>query len=464
MRDDTSQAFIGTFIDTPSLGQLRIRTNHLLEVNKEGYITSLSPTHLSEIPSQLTQLRNIPIHNLDKYSFLLPTFTDLHLHAPQYLYAGTGLDLPLMEWLERYTYVAEEKIDNDSRLAEKVYDTLVRRLVDEGTGSVVFFGTIGVEANLILARKLLEAGLRGWVGKLSMDQSPRPTYGESSHTSSLNSLSTFISGMEQLTSSLPPHRRLVQPIITPRFVPVCSDELLHGLGKLAREGDYWITSHMCESKDQMDWVEGSRGRRDEEVFDQAGLLGPKTIQAHVTSFPPDLRKLVRERGVTVAHCPLSNAYFSDSQFPLREALDEGISVGLGSDIAGGYAVGIQQSMRQSVITSRLRESFKKEDIPSGSPSDGGKSKRVDWKESLYVATRGGKKALQLGGCWEVGMEFDAQFIRVANDDGTSIGSLDMFDLPEEPDERWWVEAIEKWWCNGTPSNRVGMWVQGNRLA
>jgi guanine deaminase len=92
------------------------------------------------------------------------------------------------------------------------------------------------------------------------------------------------------------------------------------------------------------------------------------------------------------------------------ALDAGMSVGLGSDIAGGYSLSIQQSMRQAVITSRLREAQRQEStqINGTDPSETSTSLRVDWMESLYVATRGGKAPLGLGGCFEVGMEFDAQ--------------------------------------------------------
>lgn len=57
-----------------------------------------------------------------------------------------GLDLPLMQWLNTYTYPAEERIDADPKLAERVYKRLVGRLVEAGTGAVLFFGTVGVEA------------------------------------------------------------------------------------------------------------------------------------------------------------------------------------------------------------------------------------------------------------------------------------------------------------------------------
>ena len=78
--------------------------------------------------------------------------------------------------------------------------------------------------------------------------------------------------MDALTSPLPVHRRIVQPIITPRFVPVCSDELLRGLARVSEDRGLKVQSHMCEGRDQMDWVMNQRGKKDEVVFDQVGCL------------------------------------------------------------------------------------------------------------------------------------------------------------------------------------------------
>lgn len=156
-----AQLFIGTFVDTPVLGQLRVRRDHLLgllrppspsqaltipAISHEGFITHISPLSSPLSTSILRDTPPLRITHIPSHSFLLPTFTDLHLHAPQYLYAGTGLDLPLMQWLDRYAYRAEERIDGDTELARRVYERLVRRLKEAGTGCVVLFGTIGVEA------------------------------------------------------------------------------------------------------------------------------------------------------------------------------------------------------------------------------------------------------------------------------------------------------------------------------
>jgi guanine deaminase len=104
-----------------------------------------------------------------------------------------------------------------------------------------------------------------------MDVSSRPSYTESSARNSLASATEFIASMRQLVSSLPEERKLVHPVLTPRFVPTCSDELLDGLGKLAKAEGVVVQSHMCESVDQMEWVRSTRGKEDEEVFDHVGI-------------------------------------------------------------------------------------------------------------------------------------------------------------------------------------------------
>lgn len=67
------------------------------------------------------------------------------MHAPQFLYQGTGLHLPLMAWLDEYAFKAEERMDADPSLAQRVYERLATRLIEHGTGAVMLFGTIKPE-------------------------------------------------------------------------------------------------------------------------------------------------------------------------------------------------------------------------------------------------------------------------------------------------------------------------------
>ena len=42
----------------------------------------------------------------------MPGFVDTHIHAPQYVFTGTGYDLPLLDWLEKYTFPSESRFRN----------------------------------------------------------------------------------------------------------------------------------------------------------------------------------------------------------------------------------------------------------------------------------------------------------------------------------------------------------------
>lgn len=258
-----------------------------------------------------------------------------------------------------------------------------------------------------------------------MDKSTREAYREPGTSASLEAARTFIHDCRALTSRLPPHRRLVEPVLTPRFVPTSSDEQLRGLGEIAQEDpSLRIQSHLAEAQDQVNWVRSERGREDIDVFDQvhkqqstsrypanvlfqAKLLTNRTVQAHCTFLTDPCLDRLHERGTAVAHCPLSNMYFSaEKAFPLREALDAGVKVGLGTDIAGGYSVDIMNSMRHAVSVSRIRQGIYHEADTGTSTS----RRAIDWKEALYLGTRGGAVALGLenAGRFAVGCSFDAQ--------------------------------------------------------
>ncbi|EMD39920.1 hypothetical protein CERSUDRAFT_112165 [Gelatoporia subvermispora B] len=457
---------VGDLVHSPTLGELQILHHHLIVVDVRGIISYIAPAQLPESVEILDSARE-PLLRIPPGTFLVPSFYDLHLHAPQFLYQGTGLHLPLMQWLDAYAYDAEERLDADPDLADKVYTRLAARLIEGGTGTVLFFGTIKAETNLILARVMQAAGIRAFVGKLSMDISSRPTYIEKSSEESLSAAKKFIRDCCAQVADLPLHERLVQPVVTPRFIPTCSDELLKGLGALAADESVMVQSHMAESHDEVEWVKAERKQDDIDIFDQTGLLTSRTVQAHCTFLDsPSLEKM-HKNGAAVAHCPLSNCYFSSKPFPLREALQRGVKVGLGTDIAGGYSIDIMNAMRHAVSSSRVREGARltseEADVEQGNTP-----LSIDWKEALYLATRGGAHALGLhGGAFSVGAPFDAQQIRLRDTEtGQGVGGLDFFDGISKIKEQWSLdeEAIEKWWCIGDARNREAMWVQGRTLS
>ncbi|KAJ7069647.1 hypothetical protein C8F01DRAFT_1207243 [Mycena amicta] len=413
------------------------KTNRQAVTDDKGEITRFEP---AESQAELSSC------------FVVPSFVDTHLHAPQFLYQGNGLHLPLMQWLNEYAFKAEERLDGDPELARKVYTRLARRLIQHGTGTVLFFGTIKEETNLILADVMKTAGLRAFVGKLSMDALSKPSYIESSAQASLQAAQSFAEKCRAMNSTLHPHEHLIEPVLTPRF-------------SLSTQQNIRIQSHLAEALDQVEFVRSQRGAEDIDVFDRSGLLTPRTIQAHCTFLDIPSFNRLQECGTAIAHCPLSNSYFSAEPFHLREALDAGVKVGLGTDIAGGYSLDIMNSMRHAVSVSRMRQGTKQIKAAESGDAETNSSLAINWMEALYLATKGGADALGLRtGAFVIGAPFDAQQILLFDSEGNGVGALDFFDL-EGADilQAVTLEMIEKWWCLGEKSNRVSMWVQGAKL-
>jgi len=319
--------FRGNFVHTPHLGTLEILDDHLIggisnlylvfpssyqtrsvgfhnsggkshsyqyiAVNEEGVISHFLP---ASSPTSLQLLEDSPagqtLHTIPDGSFLLPTFCDLHLHAPQFLYQGTGLDLPLMQWLDNYALKSEARMDQNPALARRVYTRLALNLKEYGTGSVLLFGTIKEETkcdlilrsifffmttfyiSLILAECMQSAGIRGFIGKLSMDidirspDSRTVTYVEPTASASLHAAKSFVGRCLGLVEHLPTSQRLIEPVLTPRFVPTCTNDLLRGLADLSERQNLKVQSHLAEAKDQVEWVRNERNMEDIDVFEK----------------------------------------------------------------------------------------------------------------------------------------------------------------------------------------------------
>ncbi len=322
---------------------------------------------------------------------ILPGFIDLHVHAPQWPNAGLALDRPLYEWLEEYTFPLEAKF-KDAKYAHLVYDNLVETLLANGTTTALYFGSVDNTGNLELVKSCLSHHQRGFVGKVVMDN-PEQTpdyYRDESAAVALDETENFIHEVEKLNKdqSIP-----VTPVITPRFLPSCTDEVLSGLGKLANKYNLPIQSHCSES----DWENGyaleTHGKRDAAVLDEFGLLTDKSVMAHGTLLNDEDIKRFKDRGVGVAHCPISNVYFGNAVFPAKKLLSEEVKVGLGTDISGGYDPSVYQNIRQAIMSSRMLDEGVDSEI---SPDLRGKHQAaITAKNAFYMATIGGAKSLNL---------------------------------------------------------------------
>lgn len=399
----------GTAFTSQSINEIKILENHLFCLNEKGMIEKLvSPreeiyTAILKEYQGTTMFQEIP-----KDEYLLPGFIDLHVHAPQWPQSGLALDKPLYEWLNTYTFPLEAKYE-DIEFAEKVYSHLVDELLALGTTTVLYFGTIHKEANLKLAEICAKKGQRGLVGKVVMDdhETNPKFYRDETTAQALTDTEEFIKGVKTLAKNV---KQGVYPVVTPRFIPSCTDEGLKGLGKLAERYDVHVQSHCSESDWAHQFVMDRFGESDTKSLNKFGLLTEKSVMAHCGFLSEEDAEIFRKTGTAVAHCPISNAYFGNAVTRVKQLLhDYQIDVGLGTDVSGGFSPSLYDNMKQAVMSSRMLNDGVNHEM--NSTERGVSSSNITLKEAFYLATAGGGKALSLPiGELKEGFTWDVQVV------------------------------------------------------
>ncbi len=328
---------------------------------------------------------------------IIPGFVDIHLHAPQFPNRGLGLDKELIPWLNTYTFPEESKYD-DLEYAKVVYTKVIKELWKYGTTRSVVFSSIFKESTKLLLDLFIESGLGAFVGKVNMDRNTSKSLTENT-VDSLNDTEEIIKEYKDKSD-------LVKPIITPRFIPTCSSELLHGLGALAKKYNIPVQSHLNENKDEVLWVKElyPDSNNYASVYDDFGLFGQsKTIMAHCIYNTDEEIDLMKKRDVFVAHCPYSNFNLSSGIAPIRKYLNAGVNVGLASDISGGDILSIPRIIAGAIQASKMAWLYGDKNLQP-----------LTVPESFYLGTKGGGKFFGNVGSFEEGYEFDALIIDVEN--------------------------------------------------
>jgi len=323
---------------------------------------------------------------------IVPGFVDLHFHAPQYANIGLGLDKELLPWLEDYTFPTEAKF-SDTQFADRVYRKVAAELIKQGTTRVVLFATIHLESTKLLARILDESGIGAYVGKVNMDRNSSDNLIETT-SESLADTKAFIQSFDDVSDR-------VKPIITPRFVPTCTAELMQGLGELAKAHNVPIQSHISENLGEVDWVAELHPEFENyaAVYDNFGLLNDQTIMAHCVHNTDDEIKMMAENGTYSAHCPNANYNLSSGIMPVRKFINAGVNVGLGTDVGAGHKVSIAQVMSQAVQGSKMVWQMCDKSLAPLTTS-----------EVFYLGTKGGGSFFGQVGSFEPGYKFDALVI------------------------------------------------------
>ena len=169
-------------------------------------------------------------------------------------------------------------------------------------------------------------------------------------------------------------------MLTPRFTPSCTDELMAFLGRLAAERQLPVQSHLSENSAEMKWVRQLHPdcRQYWETYAKYGLWNERTVMAHCVWSDSRERQAMKDAGVTVVHCADSNQNICSGVAPVRVMLDEGLKVALGSDIAGGDHLDFFDVTASAIRASKARRMM-----------DGWETPFLTVAESWYLATSAG---------------------------------------------------------------------------
>ena len=395
---------------------------------QQGYVIAVDGVvvHCGEsIPTVYTEYDVVDYGD----NLIIPGFVDTHAHAPQYCNRGLGMDKELLPWLETYTFPEEAKfIDPD--YARLVYGAFVHDLWRNGTTRSILFGTIHKDSTLVLMELLQKAGLSAYVGKVNMDRNS-PEFLIEETNQSLADTKAWLESSAQFGP-------FVKPIITPRFVPSCTGELMNGLGKLAEEYKVPVQSHLSENHGEIDWVESLHPESSNytDVYYEHHLMGTvPTVMAHCIHLSDVEMDRMADTQTMVSHCPYSNVNLSSGIAPIRKLFERNIPIGLGSDISGGHIVSMAKVLTEAIGLSKMKwAEVDKNYAP------------LTLSEAFYMSTKGGGQFFGHVGSFEKGYELDALII----DDAS------LFD----PNERSLEERLERWLYVGDDRHIIERYVAG----
>ncbi len=375
------------------------------------------------------EYQNVPLEDHGD-AVLIPAFSDLHVHAPQYLNRGLEIDLLLADWLDQCTFPMEAKFA-DLEFAKLVYDAFIDDMLANGTMHACVYGTIHTEATSYLLQRMDEKGIKGFVGKINMDCNARPDLLEKPEDS-IRETEAFL---ERFSGN-----RNTRPILTPRFAPTCTRELIDGLGRLGKKYGVGMQTHLVESL----W-EAEQARIlypecscDTEIYERAGLMdnGP-VIGAHFIFPTEDDIRIMQKYDAYAAQCPDSTISVIAGIMRTGELLDRGLKIGFGSDISAGHHIGVYTQAARSVQLSKLKQFYEPED-----------NRKISFAEAFWMATKQSGELFGGTGSLEPGSVFDALVIDGLSDAARKLTA---------------EQTVERFCYIGIKENIKARYINGEKL-
>lgn len=326
---------------------------------------------------------------------LIPAFCDMHVHAPQYRNMGVAMDEELLQWLNKYTFPEEIRFA-EMEHAQRMYSRFVHELWMQGTMRSAVFATSHIPATLVLADMFLQSGMGAYIGLVGMNRNcPQPLICDTEQ---------HLAGLQTLIQCLHDRQKdeinpLCKPIVTPRFIPSCTPDMLEQLGRMAQQYSLPVQSHLSENMAEIEWVKELEPDAPTyaHAYHKYGLFGQTpTLMAHCCYTDGEEKELMRQSNVIAVHCPTSNSNLASGIAPIKQLLQANIPVALGTDVSGGNNLSVLRTIQYAIQLSKLQYAQYKRTVPF-----------ISLSEAFYMATKAGGSFFGNVGAFLKGYEFDA---------------------------------------------------------
>lgn len=245
---------------------------------------------------------------------ILPGLINTHGHLTMTLLRGYADDLPLEDWWFKYVYPVESKFT-----AKHVYwGSLLAMLEMIKSGTTCFTDFYYYQDEV--AKAAHQIGMRGVLGCGILDV---PTFYFKNAAEALKKAQTIIKDWFD--------DDLIKISLAPHMFQTTSLDTYQRSKNLADQRDLLLTTHLAETKEEVNYCLKRYKRRPLEVLAKAGILDQRTLLAHACWLTKREIKILAQSGASVSHCPVSNMKLASGIMPLPAMLKAGINVSLGTD-------------------------------------------------------------------------------------------------------------------------------------
>jgi guanine deaminase len=311
----------------------------LLMVDAAGKIIDCGPWEAKAAQYGVSEQTDLV--RLTPTQLIIPGLMDLHVHLPQFRATGCQSG-SLLDWLKRYIFTEEAHFASVD-YARAVAEWFCYELLKNGTTTAATFLTVHVEATHLAFEVAERMGNRMIMGLNLMDEGA-PDY-------LTRPAEKLLAETELLCRTW--HGRDNGRLLyawMPRFALACSETLMAGIGRLReRYPDVYCHTHLSEQPDEVAAVlaQFPQAKHYTGVYDQYGLVGPRSLFAHGIHLSDEEMRLIHQRHSCLVHCPSSNFFLKSGRFKLESVLQHDLLWGLGSDVGAGPELSMFKVMRDA---------------------------------------------------------------------------------------------------------------------